>query len=144
LAEIDLELCAVSFVNGRRNVLKLLKGEEVEDIPISKFVFDGCSDFRKDVYRALLRIPRGTTKTYSEIASQIGRPRAYRAVAQACSANILAVVIPCHRVVASNGSLGGYSCGVDIKRQLLNIESLACVLKTRTSYIFNVPKTRTS
>uniref|UniRef100_A0A0K0DQS9 Methylated-DNA--protein-cysteine methyltransferase n=1 Tax=Angiostrongylus cantonensis TaxID=6313 RepID=A0A0K0DQS9_ANGCA len=118
----------VDFVRGK--VLTLLSGEEVEDIPISKFVFEGYSDFRKDVYRALLRIPRGTTKTYSEIASQIGRPRAYRAVAQACSANILAVVIPCHRVVASNGSLSGYKWGVDIKRQLLNIESLSSEVRT--------------
>ncbi|KIH53020.1 6-O-methylguanine DNA methyltransferase, DNA binding domain protein [Ancylostoma duodenale] len=71
-----------------------------------------------------MRIPRGTTRSYAEIAKLMGRPTAYRAVAQACGANVLPVVIPCHRVVASDGSLGGFSNGIETKRQLLKMESV--------------------
>lgn len=78
--------------------------------------------FQQSVWQALRKIPPGETRTYGELARQLGRPRAARAVAQACGANRLAVVIPCHRAVAANGSLGGYRWGVERKRALLERE----------------------
>jgi AraC family transcriptional regulator, regulatory protein of adaptative response / methylated-DNA-[protein]-cysteine methyltransferase len=81
------------------------------------------TDFQRDVWRALRAIPRGKTATYSEIAKRIGQPTAARGVAQACAANPIAVLIPCHRVVRSDGGLSGYRWGVERKRALLDRES---------------------
>lgn len=78
--------------------------------------------FQQRVWQALQEIPVGTTATYAEIAAKIGAPRAVRAVAGACAANALAVAIPCHRVVRSDGSLSGYRWGVERKRVLLDRE----------------------
>lgn len=79
--------------------------------------------FQQRVWQALRQIPVGTTVTYSELANSIGMPTAIRAVASACAANTLAVVIPCHRVVRLNGSLSGYRWGVERKRALIKRES---------------------
>lgn len=79
--------------------------------------------FQQRVWQALRQIPPGTTTTYSELARNIGCPKAVRAVAGACAANALAVVIPCHRVVRTDGSLSGYRWGVERKRTLLKRES---------------------
>ncbi|WEK07523.1 MAG: bifunctional DNA-binding transcriptional regulator/O6-methylguanine-DNA methyltransferase Ada [Candidatus Pseudomonas colombiensis] len=78
--------------------------------------------FQERVWQALQSIPVGTTASYAEIAQRIGAPKATRAVAQACGANCLAVAIPCHRVVRSDGQLSGYRWGVERKRQLLERE----------------------
>lgn len=75
--------------------------------------------FQQKVWQALQEIPAGATTTYSEIAKRIGSPRAVRAVASACAANRLAVVIPCHRAVRKDGGLGGYRWGLERKRRLL-------------------------
>lgn len=79
--------------------------------------------FQQRVWQALRAIPVGKTTTYSEIAKAIGAPRAVRAVAQACAANALAVAIPCHRVVRTDGNLAGYRWGVERKRALLAREA---------------------
>lgn len=79
--------------------------------------------FQRRVWRALRAIPAGTTATYTDIARRIGEPRAVRAVAQACGANPIAVAIPCHRVIRSDGSLSGYRWGTDRKRILLRREA---------------------
>ena len=81
------------------------------------------SAFQQRVWRALQQIPAGQTASYSDIASRIGAPKAVRAVAQACAANPLAVAIPCHRVVRTDGSLSGYRWGVERKRLLLEREA---------------------
>ena len=83
------------------------------------------TDFQISVWKELLKIPRGRTKTYKEIAVAIGRPNSSRAVANACAQNPYAPDVPCHRVVRSDGSLGGYSAegGIERKRQLLEMES---------------------
>lgn len=78
--------------------------------------------FQQRVWRALQEIPAGSSATYTEIAARIGSPRAVRAVAGACAANPLAVAIPCHRVVRSNGELSGYRWGVNRKKTLLERE----------------------
>jgi AraC family transcriptional regulator of adaptative response/methylated-DNA-[protein]-cysteine methyltransferase len=81
--------------------------------------------FQRRVWQALKRIPAGKTSCYAEIARRIGAPNAVRAVAAACAANALAVAIPCHRVVRSDGSLSGYAWGVERKRALLDRERSA-------------------
>ena len=78
--------------------------------------------FQQRVWRALTKVPPGTTLSYAEIARRIGAPRAVRAVARACAANTLAVAIPCHRVVRSDGALSGYRWGAARKRALLERE----------------------
>lgn len=80
------------------------------------------TDFQKKVWQQLLKIPAGKTATYIEIASTLGSPKLVRAVGGACAANALAVVIPCHRVVKSNGDLSGYRWGIERKRRLLELE----------------------
>lgn len=85
----------------------------------------GGSRFRRRVWAALAAIPRGETRSYADVARAIGAPRAARAVAGACAANPLAVAIPCHRVVASGGGLGGYRWGIARKRALLGREAYA-------------------
>ncbi|WP_223529664.1 bifunctional DNA-binding transcriptional regulator/O6-methylguanine-DNA methyltransferase Ada [Pseudomonas sp. GL-R-19] len=79
--------------------------------------------FQERVWQALREIPVGSTASYADVAQRIGSPKAVRAVAQACGANSLAVAIPCHRVVRSDGNLSGYRWGVERKRQLLERES---------------------
>ncbi|MBS2010032.1 MAG: methylated-DNA--[protein]-cysteine S-methyltransferase, partial [Cyanobacteria bacterium SZAS TMP-1] len=79
--------------------------------------------FQQKVWKALTRIPAGTTITYSELATRIGAPEAVRAVASACGANALAVAIPCHRVVRRGGGLAGYRWGIERKKSLLDREA---------------------
>jgi AraC family transcriptional regulator of adaptative response/methylated-DNA-[protein]-cysteine methyltransferase len=78
--------------------------------------------FQLRVWEALRRIPRGETRSYSELAREMGEPKATRAVARACALNRVAVVVPCHRVVGANGSLTGYRWGVERKKALLEAE----------------------
>ena len=75
--------------------------------------------FQQRVWQALGQIPPGQTASYAQIAQRIGSPTSVRAVAQACASNTLAVAIPCHRVVRSDGALSGYRWGVERKRELL-------------------------
>ena len=89
----------------------------------SELPLDVCGTaFQERVWRALREIPVGTTASYADIAAQIGKPKATRAVAQACAANPTAVVIPCHRVVRADGGLSGYRWGEARKRKLLEAE----------------------
>jgi AraC family transcriptional regulator, regulatory protein of adaptative response / methylated-DNA-[protein]-cysteine methyltransferase len=81
--------------------------------------------FQQRVWQALRSIPAGSTATYRDIAQHIGSPKSVRAVAQACGANALAVAIPCHRVVRTDGGLSGYRWGVERKRALLKQEGRA-------------------
>jgi AraC family transcriptional regulator of adaptative response/methylated-DNA-[protein]-cysteine methyltransferase len=78
--------------------------------------------FQIRVWEALRSIPLGETRTYSEVAAEIGMPRAVRAVASACAANEAALAIPCHRVLRRDGSLGGYRWGIEVKEALLAAE----------------------
>ncbi|HEY6824951.1 MAG TPA: methylated-DNA--[protein]-cysteine S-methyltransferase [Steroidobacteraceae bacterium] len=78
--------------------------------------------FQRRVWEALRTIPRGETRTYAQLARAIGAPAAVRAVGSACGANPVALVIPCHRAVRTDGGLGGYAWGLDRKRQLLKLE----------------------
>jgi AraC family transcriptional regulator of adaptative response/methylated-DNA-[protein]-cysteine methyltransferase len=83
------------------------------------------TDFQREVWNQLLAIPAGSTRSYLDVAQAINRPKATRAVAQACGANPVAVVVPCHRVVMSDGSIGGYSGLPGVKKALLAVEGAA-------------------
>lgn len=80
------------------------------------------TDFQIACWRALLAIPYGETRTYADIARAVGKPNAFRAVGMANNRNPVAIVVPCHRVIASDGTLCGYGGGLDIKRKLLELE----------------------
>ena len=79
--------------------------------------------FQEAVWRELRKIPAGETRSYADIAAAVGKPKAVRAAGSANGANNVAVLIPCHRVVRSDGSLGGYAYGLPSKRELLKRES---------------------
>jgi len=80
------------------------------------------TDFQLACWHALLAIPYGETRSYADIARAVGRPQGFRAVGMANNRNPIAIVVPCHRVIASDGSLCGYGGGLDIKRKLLELE----------------------
>jgi O-6-methylguanine DNA methyltransferase len=80
------------------------------------------TDFQKEVYRITSQIPLGEVRSYKWIARRLGKPKATRAVGQALKRNPYPIIIPCHRVIRSNGSLGGYTKGKRLKRQLLLLE----------------------
>ncbi len=79
--------------------------------------------FQARVWEALRQIPAGTTRSYTQVAGSMGTPTAVRAVANACGANPVALVVPCHRVVRTDGSLGGYRWGIEVKAELLRREA---------------------
>jgi methylated-DNA-[protein]-cysteine S-methyltransferase len=80
------------------------------------------TDFQQACWHALLAIPYGETRSYGDIARAVGRPQGFRAVGMANNRNPVAIVVPCHRVIASDGSLCGYGGGLDVKRRLLELE----------------------
>jgi O-6-methylguanine DNA methyltransferase len=81
------------------------------------------TEFQLRCWRALLEIPYGETRTYADIARAVGQPRGFRAVGLANNRNPIAIVVPCHRVIASDGTLCGYGGGLDIKQKLLDLEA---------------------
>jgi AraC family transcriptional regulator of adaptative response/methylated-DNA-[protein]-cysteine methyltransferase len=103
-------------------ILTHLRGREPQlDLPTDV----QATAFQRCVWEELRRIPYGTTRTYSEVARAIGRPKAIRAVARACATNPVSVVVPCHRVVREDGNLAGYRWGLDRKQALIEHESAA-------------------
>ncbi len=100
-------------------IIEYLKGErmcfEVE------FEIEG-TPFQRLVLENIYKIPYGETRTYRQVAEAIGKPKAYRAVGNACNSNKIPLIIPCHRVVRSNGDIGGYVGGCELKRALLEME----------------------
>ncbi|MBQ9938127.1 MAG: methylated-DNA--[Oscillospiraceae bacterium] len=97
------------YFNGERKTF---------DIPLCR----NGTEFQLKVWRRLSEIPYGTTKTYGEIAKEIGFPKAARAVGGACNKNPIIIVVPCHRVVGANGGMVGFACGIDVKEKLLELE----------------------
>lgn len=104
-----------------KDLARYFSGEPVD---FSKYDVDlsGYTPFEVKVLQATRRIPYGKVRSYKEIAEEIGKPRAYRAVAYTLSKNRSCIVIPCHRVIASSGELGGFSAGMDWKVGLLRLE----------------------
>ena len=99
----------------------ILAGREPKDFPLLDMT---GTAFQKSVWNAMRKISLGKTKSYGEIAQAIGRPKAVRAVGGACGANPVPILVPCHRVLAANKKLGGFSGGLDWKRSLLKREGI--------------------
>lgn len=99
-----------------------LEGRTPRELPPLDFA--GRTDFQQRVWSVLRRIASGRTKSYSEVAEAVGKPGAARAVGSACGANPIPVLVPCHRVLAANQHLGGFSGGLDWKRKLLAREGV--------------------
>ncbi len=119
IKEIRTELSDKAY----EQILEYLNGTRKKfDLPIQ---MEG-TEFQKKVWDALLTIPYGETRSYKEIAEQIGDVKATRAVGMANNKNPIAIVVPCHRVVGANGTLTGYAGGLDIKKKLLELEKNGC------------------
>ena len=101
----------------------VLAGRAAKTLP--PLDWSGKTEFQKSVWRALRKIRRGQTKSYGAVARAIGRPRAVRAVGGACGANPIPVLVPCHRVLTANGKIGGFSGGLNRKRELLAREGVS-------------------
>jgi methylated-DNA-[protein]-cysteine S-methyltransferase len=109
-----------SFENILQQLAEYFAGDRQEfDLPIN---LNG-TDFQRQVWRELQKIPYGKTAAYSEIAKRIGNPKACRAVGLANNKNPIPIIVPCHRIIGKDGSLTGFGGGLDLKKQLLNIES---------------------
>ena len=101
-------------------LLQYFKGERKQfDLPL---LFVG-SEFQKQVWKELLRIPYGTTESYAGLSKKLGNEEAIRAVASANGANVISIMVPCHRILGSDGSLTGYAGGLEAKRNLLHLEN---------------------
>jgi methylated-DNA-[protein]-cysteine S-methyltransferase len=108
--------------DARETIQAYLCGETRRcDLPLD---LDGQATFRKKVWGVLKTIPYGRVRSYGWVARKIGKPLAARAVGGACGANPLPLIVPCHRVVAGNGSLGGFSGGLPVKKRLLRLEGV--------------------
>jgi len=103
----------------RKQVDEYLNGNRKEfDIPLLMV----GTDFQRRVWKALKKVPYGVTSTYGQIAEDIGSPRAVRAVGNANRANPISIIVPCHRVIGSDGELVGYGGGLSVKKRLLKLE----------------------
>ncbi len=136
-------LCGIAFDRPSSPIRKgsaspVIKKELAEyfDSGRSEFThevsFRSGTAFEKAVWSAAREIPYGETRTYKWIAEKIGKPGAARAVGQALSRNPIPILVPCHRVIESDGSLGGYSGGVERKRRLLDIEYYVTLSRAST------------
>tara|TARA_R110000751_G_scaffold146094_5_gene249721 strand:+ start:14883 stop:15959 length:1077 start_codon:yes stop_codon:yes gene_type:complete len=147
VAATERGVCAINFADDPDDLLKLLQDQfphaeliggdpafetlaatVIGHIEAPKGTLDLPLDiqgtaFQQRVWEALLKVPTGQTASYTDIACAIGQPKAVRAVAQACGANRIAVAIPCHRVIRTDGSLSGYRWGIERKQALLNREA---------------------
>lgn len=110
-----------------RELKKYLTGKPVRFH--ARFDFNDATPFQKRVWLATLGIPFGKTKTYQEIARAIGKPRAFRAVGQALGMNPVPIIVPCHRVIGSNGDLVGFGGGIKLKKLKKNLLSLESIKK---------------
>jgi methylated-DNA-[protein]-cysteine S-methyltransferase len=124
LSELGIEEKDLTHERGGAGVADRLKHYFMGEPVVFKEGLDltGATKFQLEVYEAACRIPFGETRTYGELAKEIGNPGAARAVGQALGANPLPIIIPCHRVVAADGGLGGFSGGIDTKKKLLAME----------------------
>lgn len=123
------ELCALGFGPGDRPSQPDLVSNQLDryfsrnsyefDLPIRLV----GTDFQLEVWNELQKVPFGETRSYADIARRIGKPDAIRAVGTANGANPIAIIIPCHRIIGSNGSLTGYAGGLDNKKKLLDFEA---------------------
>ena len=106
--------------NLKRQLQRYAAGKSVRwNVPLD---LSSGTKFQQKVWHILTKIPRGETRSYGWVAQKVGKPRASRAVGAACGANPVPVIVPCHRVIAGDGSLGGFGGGLPMKRRLLALE----------------------
>ncbi|WP_296113858.1 methylated-DNA--[protein]-cysteine S-methyltransferase [uncultured Anaerococcus sp.] len=110
------------FTFFKEQILEFLEGKR-EFFERLDFLEISGTDFEVKVFKALLKVPYGKTISYKDLAQMVGSPRAYRAVGTAVGKNPFLIIIPCHRVVKSDGSLGGFAYESEVKKELLKIES---------------------
>jgi methylated-DNA-[protein]-cysteine S-methyltransferase len=145
VASTNKGVCMVDFLTSKETFLRKLRKEFSGDIvrddrknqkvltQLKKYLkgelkhFDCSVDmrgtsFEKKVWSALKRIPYGKTRSYKDIAKNIGHPKAFRAVGNANGCNSIPLIVPCHRVIESNGGLGGFGHGLKVKKRLLDLE----------------------
>jgi methylated-DNA-[protein]-cysteine S-methyltransferase len=113
------EMCTIA-----KKIEAFLSGEDVA-FPLNVARLEACSAFQQSVLRAEHRIPRGRVSTYRLIAAHLGRPHGARAVGNALSSNPFPILVPCHRAIRSDRTLGGYQGGIEMKRALLEAEGIA-------------------
>ncbi|MFW2001992.1 methylated-DNA--[protein]-cysteine S-methyltransferase [Acinetobacter ursingii] len=119
LAELIEDVSHPILLNTQQQLIEYFSGQrKVFDIPLD---FEG-TDFQKKVWRALLTIPYGETRSYKQIAQQLGNEKAVRAVGAANGKNPISIVAPCHRVIGAGGALVGFAGGLDKKEILLRLE----------------------
>jgi methylated-DNA-[protein]-cysteine S-methyltransferase len=126
-AKLGVDDGATSAKDNFKDLIKRLQNYftgRQGDFP-DKLDLSEATEFQRMVWKATRQIPYGETKTYAQIAQQIGKPRAARAVGQALGKNRLPIIIPCHRVLKSDGSLGGFTGGLAMKKRLLAFEKRA-------------------
>jgi O-6-methylguanine DNA methyltransferase len=114
--------CEIGFAPNRAAAAQILEYLEGKRTAFDLALDPRGTEFQCAVWQALLAIPYGETRSYSEVARSVGRPDAVRAVGAASGANPLAIVVPCHRVIAASGSLTGYGGGLELKARLLAME----------------------
>lgn len=131
-------------VEDQRKFLRVFKELDryLDGMPVTfDMPLDLCgSTFELAVWKALKRIPWGRTQSYGEVAAILKKPGAARAIGNACGKNPVPIIIPCHRVIKGNGSLGGYTGGVDIKKTLLETEAGPGPLRIRAGYARQRPR----
>jgi methylated-DNA-[protein]-cysteine S-methyltransferase len=128
-----LEQNDATLTKAKEQIDEYLTGNRKEfDIPLLMI----GTDFQKSVWNALIKIPYGATSTYLQLAKNINNAKAVRAVAGANGANAIALAIPCHRIINSNGELGGYGGGLSVKKRLLKLEQRNCALSDDEKYEF--------
>lgn len=129
ITDISLSYVEVDYIEKETNLIKLTMKQLSEYFNRKRVTFDipillNGSAFQNRVLEELIKIPYGKTVSYEEIAMKIKNPKAVRAVGNAIGSNPLLIIVPCHRVINKNGNIGGFSCGVDIKRKLHKIEGI--------------------
>jgi O-6-methylguanine DNA methyltransferase len=115
---ISVEYCA----DGQGLPIQRIATLSIEDLDWSI-----VTPFQQSVYRELIKVPSGAVISYGELAERVGRPGAARAIGTAMAKNPFLFIVPCHRVVRGNGHLGGFACGLDVKKWLLEYESKGVV-----------------
>jgi methylated-DNA-[protein]-cysteine S-methyltransferase len=104
----------------KRELAEYFNGERTDFT--CRTMFTVGTAFEKKVWETLREVPYGETRTYKWLSERIGKPQAFRAVGRALGKNPIPIIVPCHRIIESDGTLGGYSSGIDVKRRLLEIE----------------------
>jgi O-6-methylguanine DNA methyltransferase len=147
IAKNEEGICSIEFSSDGKKFLKLLAGKNAGEIKLDssklkleirqikeyfsgrrkkfsmKLYIDG-TPFQKKVWNAIAKVGYGKTASYDRLAKEIRNPKALRAVGTACGKNPLPIVIPCHRIISKNGSIGGFGGGIGLKRKMLEIEKV--------------------